>query len=241
MATLKMSEKRGHAMLRQIDPVSAIKAGIFGTTVLTIIMYGFPPLMGQPPMDIMSALGSIFPPKISPYIPGFLLHFAIGIGLTFIYAALFFWWLPGPHWLRGAIFSILPWLFAIILLGPSLELASRIFGNTSAAAANPCAASNPCAPKSKNPCASLNPCAAKPAVNPCAPANPCPQKPANPCAANGSAAYPCAATANPCAPGAASQAGICPQVLSLMVHLVFGGIVGASYQPQAYFISQTKA
>lgn len=220
-------------MFRRLDVVRALKAGILGTAVLTIIMYGFPPLMGQPPMDIMAALGSVFPLKISPYIPGSLLHFAIGIGLTFVYAALFFWWLPGPHWLRGAIFSLLPWLFAITLLGPSLQLASRVFGNTSAAAANPCAVSNPCAPKSKNPCAPVNPCAAKSAVNPCAPANPCAQKPANPCAANVSAANPCAATANPCATSAASQAGIPPQVLSLMVHLVFGGIIGAAYRPRA--------
>ena len=214
-------------MFRNIDLMRAIIAGVFGTAVLTIIMYGLPPLIGQPPMDIMAALGSIFPFKISPYIPGFLLHFAIGIGLTFVYAALFFWWLPGPHWLRGAIFSLLPWLFAITLLGPSLQLASQIFGNTSAATANPCA------PKSKNPCVPANPCAAKPAVNPCAPANPCAQKTANPCAASVSAANPCAATANPCAAGAASQAGIPPQVLSLMVHLIFGGIIGAAYRPRA--------
>ena len=220
-------------MFRNIDIMRAILAGVFGTAVLTIIMYGFPPLMGQPPMDIMAALGSVFPFKISPYIPGFLLHFSIGIGLTFVYAALFFWWLPGPHWLRGAIFSLLPWLFAITLLGPSLQLASRILGNTSAAAVNPCATSNPCAPKSKTQSMSANPCAAKPPVNPCAPANPCAQKTANPCAANVSAANPCAATANPCAAGGASQAGIPPQLLSLMVHLVFGGIIGASYRPRA--------
>ena len=77
-------------MFRNIDIMRAILAGVFGTAVLTIIMYGFPPLMGQPPMDIMAALGSVFPFKISPYIPGFLLHFSIGIGLTFVYAALFF-------------------------------------------------------------------------------------------------------------------------------------------------------
>jgi hypothetical protein len=72
-------------MFRQMDIVSAIKGGIFGTTVMTIIMYGLPPLMGQRSMDIMAALGSIFPFQISPYIPGFLVHLAIGIGLTLIY------------------------------------------------------------------------------------------------------------------------------------------------------------
>ena len=177
---------------------------------MTIIMYGLPPLMGGPPMDIMAALGSVFPFKISPYIFGFLVHFGIGIGLTFIYAAFFFVWLPGPHWLRGALFSLLPWLFAITLLGPSLQLASQVFGTTSSGAANPCAVANPCAPKAKNPCAPVNPCSAKAPVNPCAPQ-----------------------TANPCAPGASSQASIPPQILSLLIHLIYGGAVGAFYRPRA--------
>src|SRR5437870_152094 len=172
-------------MLKQVNPLSVVKAGILGTVVMTIIMYGLPPLMGNPPMDIMAALGSVFPVKISPYVLGFLVHFGIGIGLTFIYAAFFFSWLPGPHWLRGAIFSLIPWLFAITLLGPSLQLASQIFGTASSGAANPCAVSNPCAPKASNPCAPANPCATKAAANPCGQqaTNPCAAKPVNPCAA----------------------------------------------------------
>ena len=197
-------------MLRQVDLISVIKAGIFGTLVMTVIMYGLPPLIGAPPMDIMAALGSVFPFNMSPYIPGFLVHFGTGIGLAFVYAAFFFSWLPGPRWLKGAIFSLLPWLFAITLLGPSLQLASRIFGTVSSGSANPCAASNPCAPKTKNPCAPANPCATKPSANPCS-----------------------AAATNPCASGAASKGNIPPQALSFVVHLIFGGVVGAFYRPRA--------
>lgn len=216
-------------MLRQGNLASVAKAGILGTVIMTILMYGLPPLMGNPPMDIMAALGSVFPFKISPYIFGFLVHFGFGIGLTFIYAAFFFGWLPGPYWLRGAIFSLLPWLFAITLLGPSLQLASQILGSASSGAANPCAVSNPCAPKAnKNPCASANPCIAKAPANPCATnasaANPCASQKANPCAA---------AAVNPCAAGAAPKGGIPPQVLSLMVHLIYGGVLGAFYRPRA--------
>lgn len=221
-------------MLRQVNLASVAKAGILGTVIMTILMYGLPPLMGNPPMDIMAALGSVFPFKISPYIFGFLVHFGFGIGLTFIYAAFFFGWLPGPYWLRGAIFSLLPWLFAITLLGPSLQLASQIFGSASSGAANPCAVSNPCAPKAnKNPCATANPCVAKAPANPCAAKNPCATaSAANPCASK--AANPCATeAANPCAPGAASKGGIPPQFLSLMVHLIYGGVLGAFYRPRA--------
>ena len=212
-------------MLKQVNPLSVLKAGFLGTVVMTIIMYSLP-LIGLPPMDVMAALGSVFPLKISPYFLGTIVHFGFGIALAIIYAAFFYSWIPGPPWLRGALFSLLPWLFAITLLGPSLLLASKIFGTASSGATNPCAVANPCAPKAKNPCATANPCASKTPANPCAQqtANPCAAKPTNPCAA---------AAANPCTPAAAFQAGVPPQVLSLIVHLIFSGVLGAFYRPRA--------
>ena len=212
-------------MLKQVDPIRALKAGILGTVIMTIVMYSLP-LIGLPSMDIMAALGSVFPFKTSPYILGALIHLVNGISLALIYVLFFHFWLPGPYWLRGMLFSLLPWLFAITLLGPSLQLASRIFGSSSPSAANPCAIANPCAAKTPvNPCAPLtaNPCAVKPA-------NPCAAK--NPCATKAPAGNPCAAPANPCAPGAPSQGGIPPQLLSLVVHLIYGGVLGAFYRPR---------
>ena len=203
-------------MLSKVNFTSALKAGIVGSVIMTVIMYSLP-LVGLPRMDIMAALGSVFPFKISPYVPGFLVHFGIGIALALCYAAFFFSWLPGPNWLKGAVFSLLPWLFAITLLGPSLQLAAQIFGAASSGPANPCALANPCAPKAANPCAPANPCATK------SPANPCDQQAAN----------PCAAAANPCASGAASKENIPPQILSLMVHLIYGGVIGVIYRPRA--------
>jgi len=234
-------------MLRQVNPISALKAGILGTVIMTIMMYSLP-LIGLPPMDIMAALGSVFPFKISPYIFGAFIHLFNGIALAFVFVLFFRSWLPGPNWLKGMLFSFLPWLFAITLLGPSLQLASQILGAGSPAAANPCSIANPCAVA--NPCAPVNPCAAKAPVNPCAPqtANPCAAKPVNPCAtknpcaAKAPAANPCApktanpcatAASNPCAPGTASEGGIPPQVLSLMAHLIYGGVLGAFYRPRA--------
>jgi len=58
---------------------------------------------------------------------GSLIHIGIGISLALVYALLFASWLPGPGWLRGALFSLLPWLFAITLLGPSLQIAGELF------------------------------------------------------------------------------------------------------------------
>ena len=133
-------------MLRKVDPISALKVGISGTAIMTIVMYSLP-LMGLPPMDIMAALGSVFPFRISPYILGALTHFANGIVIALLFAAFFYSWLPGPNWLKGMLFSLLPWLFAITLLGPSLYLSSQFLGAPSpSSVANPCAV-NPCAPK----------------------------------------------------------------------------------------------
>lgn len=185
---------------------------------MTILMYGWP-LVGLPSMDIMAALGEVFPFKISPYAMGPPIHFGIGISLAVCYALLFDRWLPGPGWLRGALFSLAPWVFAITLLGPSLQVAGDIFkGKEAVAAANPCSTSNPCAVRTANPC-SVN----QPQSNPCAP------KAGNPC---GAKANPCG-VGNPCGSGSPSSSGPSPQAMSLVVHLLYGAVLGVVYRPSS--------
>jgi len=193
----------------------AILAGFLGTIAMTIIMYGWP-LVGLPSMDIMAALGGVFPFDLSPYIMGSVIHFGMGMSLALIYAAFFDRWLPGPGWLHGALFSFVPWLFAITLLGPSLQIASDLFKGKEAVAANPCSVSNPCAVRLANPCA-VNP----PQSNPCVPIT------TNPCAAK---VNPCAA-ANPCGGGSPSSTGPLPEAMSLVVHLFYGVVLGVAYRP----------
>ncbi len=189
---------------------SALLAGLTGTVVMTGIMYGWP-LFGLPRMDIMSALGKVVPLDISPYVMGSLIHFGIGASMGLIYAMIFESMLPGPGWLRGALFSLLPWIFAITLLGPGLQMANEFLRGKEAIA------SNPCAVRPTNPCA-LN----RVQSNPCAPANV-----SNPCKVR---VNPCA-VANPCAGSADSSTGPSPQVMSLMVHLLFGAVLGIIYRP----------
>jgi len=172
---------------------------------MTVLMYGWP-LVGLPSMDIMAVLGGVFPFNISPYVMGSLVHVGIGISLAFIYALFFDPWLPGPGWLRGALFSLVPWIFTITLLSPGLQIASDLFKGKEAVAANPCSVSNPCAVR---------------------PANPCAASAGNPCAVKGN---PCAA-ANPCGAGNASTGGPSPQAMSLLVHLFYGVVLGAAYRP----------
>lgn len=201
-------------MMKTFSFGKALLAGFLGTAVLTMLMYGWP-LIGLPKMDIIGALGGVFPFQISPYVTGSLVHFGIGISLALFYALLFDPWLPGPGWLRGALFSLVPWLFAITLLGPSLLMARELFRGKEVSPANPCSVSNPCAVRPVNPC-SVSPSSS----NPCAP------KTANPC---GVQANPCAA-ANPCG-GGASPKGPSPQAMSLMVHLLYGVVLGVAYRP----------
>jgi hypothetical protein len=176
-------------------------------------MYGWP-VVGLPSMDIMAALGAVFPFDISPYLMGSVIHLGIGISLALLYALVFDPWLPGPGWLRGSLFSFIPWLFAITLLGPTLVMASDFLKGKEAAPANPCSVSNPCALRPANPCA-VNP----PKSNPCAP------KVSNPCGAN-----PCAVK-NTYGAESASASAPSPETMSLVVHLLYGVVLGVAYKP----------
>ncbi len=204
-------------MIKSLKFGKAVLAGFFGTAAMTLLMYGWP-LVGLPSMDIMAALGGVFPFEISTYVMGSLIHFGMGISLALVYALVFDLWLPGPGWLRGALFSLIPWVFAITLLSPSLQVASDLFKGKEAAAANPCSVSNPCAVRSANPC-SVN----QPKLNPCAP------KASNPCAVKSN---PCA-VANPCSASSASSRGPSPETMSLLVHLLYGAVLGAAYRPSS--------
>lgn len=192
-------------MIKSFKFGRALLAGLLGTISMTVLMYGWP-LVGLPSVDIMAALGGVFPLEISPYVVGSLVHIGIGVLLALGYALFFDPWLPGPGWLRGALFSFTPWLFAITLLSPSLQIASDLFKGKEAVAANPCSVSNPCVVKPANPCAASasNPCAVK----------------ANPCV-----------VANPCGATDAPSSGLSPQAMSLLVHLFYGVVLGAAYRP----------
>lgn len=146
--------------MKALNVGSAILAGAIGTAAMTVLMYAAP-LMGLPPMDLLGALGSVIPLPVSPYVAGGLMHLAIGVVLAIIYAAIFERALPGPRWARGAMFALLPWLFAITLMGPMMSWAqAAVVPAEAGSVANPCAvqpqAANPCAaaaPKPVNPCA----------------------------------------------------------------------------------------
>lgn len=190
--------------MKSVRVGSAILAGLAGTVAMTVLMYAAP-LMGLPRMDLLQALGGILPLEVSPYVVGGGIHLAIGVSLALLYALFFDRILPGPRWARGALFSLLPWLFAITLMAPAMAWVE--------AAVNPAASTQQ-------------------AVNPCAA-----QKPANPCGVQPKALNPCGATApQATSSGAAISASAQTpspgllRAMSLMAHLVYGGIVGSLYR-----------
>lgn len=221
-------------LFKKLNFRSALKAGIIATGAMTLLMYTAP-LMGLPKMDIMLALGSLFPGKISPYIPGAILHFGIGIVLALLYALFFASLLPGPRWVRGALYAFLPWLLTIFAMSPLMAMVQSWTTPAMAGQAiNPCAVVNPCGVLTRP----INPCTPPSALtNPCNPGQP---QAVNPCAAQtAQAANPCSAVTqqplNPCGVAGSAQTVSNPvaiRLMSLISHLLYGTILGLFYRPR---------
>jgi uncharacterized membrane protein YagU involved in acid resistance len=94
----------------------AVVSGLTGTIVMTALML-VAPKMGLPPMNIGAMLGSVMGGSL---VLGWMAHFIIGTVLAIIYAALFASRLPGPGFLRGATYGLLPWLMAQLVVMPMM-------------------------------------------------------------------------------------------------------------------------
>lgn len=96
-------------------------AGVAGTAAMTLVML-LGPMMGGPKMDMGMMLGTMNPMMALPYWMGWMMHFIIGIMLTFIYAAFLMDRLPSEGWLNGAIYSIIPFLVMQMMLAPMMGM-----------------------------------------------------------------------------------------------------------------------
>lgn len=195
----------------RVNLKSAILASIVGTIAMTVVMAIFG-------INIMKALGMTAGMQGGMvYFIGGLIHLSVGIFYGIIYAWIFQPLLKKlPSYLSGAVYSILPFIIAMLFMSPFLNAIQTVFRAdrpaTTMCGANPC---NPCMPKAKpsNPCAPCNPCmpkAKKMSYNPC---KPC--KGSNPC--------------NPCSAGD-NRFG---WIFSLISHLVYGIALGWIYRPKA--------
>lgn len=105
-------------MKHQFSFSRTIIAGIAATVIMTLFTY-----VGQImniKMDIPAMLSSMFGGNL---MIGWVMHFMIGIILAFNYTILFYSKFNiNPIWLRGAIFGIIPWLMAQIIVMPMMSM-----------------------------------------------------------------------------------------------------------------------
>jgi uncharacterized membrane protein YagU involved in acid resistance len=103
-------------MFQHIHRKRVVVGGLAGTAAMTVLML-MAPAMGLPPMNIGKMLGSVMGGVV---VLGWSAHFMIGVVLAIVYAALFASRLPGPPVVRGAAYSLLPWLMAQLVVMPMM-------------------------------------------------------------------------------------------------------------------------
>jgi len=83
----------------------------------------------MPKMDMGQMLGPMNPMVAMPVFVGWTMHFIIGIILTGIYAAFFVKILPFDSWKRGALYSLIPFLMAQLIVMPMMGMGVFSGGN----------------------------------------------------------------------------------------------------------------
>ena len=97
--------------------LQALLGGIVGTAVITAAMFLLS-LAGMPDINYGKLLAQFTNTSV---VVGWLMHFAMGITLAFLYVYFFREFLPGPYWAKGMIFSVLPWVITLIMLFPMVD------------------------------------------------------------------------------------------------------------------------
>ena len=94
-----------------------IAAGLLGTVAMTAVGVYVAPMMGIPamnPADMLAGkMGGVT-------MLGWMAHLMIGIVLAVVYATVFLDRIPGPVAARGAVFSVIPWLMAQMMVMPMM-------------------------------------------------------------------------------------------------------------------------
>ena len=105
-------------MNNQFSISKALLAGINGTIVMTLFMF-MGNLMGIQ-MNVPKMLASMFGGNL---IIGWGMHFMIGIILAISYGFVLYDRISiSKPWLRGAVFGIIPWLMAQVVVMPMMSM-----------------------------------------------------------------------------------------------------------------------
>ncbi len=90
--------------------------GLAGTAAMSLLVF-LAPLMGIPMGGPWTMLAMFLK---APLAVGWILHFAIGVVLAGIYGYVFLNLLPGSGVVRGALYGIVPWLLAMLVVVPMM-------------------------------------------------------------------------------------------------------------------------
>ena len=101
-----------------VDFKKVVIAAVAGTAAMTAIMF-MAPMMGVPEINIGAMLGGMM--SMSSNV-GWMMHFVIGIFLTWIYAAFLLNVLPSTGWKRGMIYSLIPWAVMNFMAMPMMGM-----------------------------------------------------------------------------------------------------------------------
>ncbi len=101
-----------------IDFGRAALAGIVGTAAMTAIGVWVAPLMGMPPMNPAQMMAGAMGGNM---MLGWIAHFMIGIILTVGYAVVR-GALPGAPIAKGMLYSLAPWLMAMVVVMPMMGM-----------------------------------------------------------------------------------------------------------------------
>ncbi len=97
--------------------VAGVVAGFAATIVLSTIMVIKASMGVMPGLDVIALLSAVLGNPGVPLV-GWIVHFAVGTVLWGLLFAIIYPSLPGPFWLRGAVFSIGAWLAMMVVLMP---------------------------------------------------------------------------------------------------------------------------
>ncbi|MCP4363575.1 MAG: hypothetical protein GY796_36715 [Chloroflexi bacterium] len=95
--------------------IAAIVAGTVGTLVITMVM-AMAPKMGMPEMDIVGMLGSMFD-KNGNRTVGWIIHLMMGMIFGIVYVLLWSAGAGSVSILWGALFGMVHWLVAGLMMG----------------------------------------------------------------------------------------------------------------------------
>ena len=107
---------------KQISRRSAVRAGVAGVVVMTIVMLFFG-------VNIVAGLGAAAGAEgVGRYFLGGLIQLVLGVVYAFIYALFVEKWLRGlPRALSGALYSLFPFVIALLFFAPFMQSVKYLF------------------------------------------------------------------------------------------------------------------